>query len=38
MYKIYEEGMRKYKTEENKQVSLVFNRARSRQVAEDLSP
>ena len=38
MYEIYEESMRKYKTEEGIQVSLVFNGARSRQVAGYLSP
>ena len=38
MYKMYEEGMRKYETEEGIRVSLVLNGARSRQVAGDLSP
>ena len=38
MYEMYEEGMRKYETEEGIRVSLVFNGARSRQVAGDLSP
>ena len=38
MYKMYEEGMRKYETKEGIRVSLVFNGAKSRQVAGDLSP
>ena len=36
IYKIYEENMRKYETEEGIRVSLIFNGARSRQVARDL--
>ena len=37
MYEMYKEGMRKYETEEGIRISLVFNGARSRQVAGDLS-